>query len=134
MTTQAPQKVALVEWFALTIDCAVPVALAEFYAESLGGEVTLRTDEAAFVRAPGISLAFRADPNHRPTTWPAPDVPLHSHFEFVVGDPDTAVPEMLRLGATLAEYQDPDDPNLVVMLDPAGNPFCLIRSSAARRP
>jgi hypothetical protein len=37
------------------------------------------------------------------------------------------------LGASLAAHQDPDDPNLLVMLDPAGHPFCLIRSSAAGR-
>jgi hypothetical protein len=31
----------------------------------------------------------------------------------------------------MAAHQDASDPDLLVMLDPAGHPFCLIRSSAA---
>jgi Glyoxalase-like domain len=60
-------------------------------------------------------------------------VPLHAHFEYVVQDPHAAAQHLLPLGASLATLQDPDDPDLVVMLDPAGHPFCLIRSSAAVR-
>jgi hypothetical protein len=33
---------------------------------------------------------------------------------------------MLRLGASLAGWQNPLDPDLRVLLDPAGHPFCLI--------
>lgn len=73
------------------------------------------------------------DPDHRPTTWPSPEVPLQSHFEFMVADVEDAVGRLRALGATREDRQDPDDPNLVVMRDPAGHPFCLIRSSAARR-
>jgi hypothetical protein len=62
-------------------------------------------------------------------------VPLHSHFDYVVADPHAAAQHLLRLGGSLAAHQDPGDPDpdLLVMLDPAGHPFCLIRSSAAGR-
>ncbi|WP_236790648.1 VOC family protein [Amycolatopsis sp. GM8] len=130
MTEPSP----LVEWLALTIDCPDPNALADFYATALGGEVYRRTGESAFVRTPGLAFVFRAVPNHRPTTWPSPEVPLHSHLELVVEDPDAAAQQMQRLGARMASHQDPDDPHYVVMLDPADHPFCLIRSSKARRP
>lgn len=133
-THEKPSATAPVQWFALTIDCHDADALAEFYARSFGGEITRRTAEEAWVRAPGIYLVCRVTPDHKPTTWPSPEVPLHSHFEFVVADPDETAEEMRRWGATIAPHQAPDDPDLIVMLDPAGHPVCLIRASAARRP
>ena len=58
---------------------------------------------------------------------------MHSHFEFVVEDPGTTADRLLRGGASVAPHQDPADPHLVVLLDPAGHPLCLIRGSVARR-
>lgn len=128
------QNAGIVEWAALTIDCPDPGVLADFYAAVLGGMVTDRGAESAFVRTPGMAFVFRAVADHRPSTWPSPEVPLHSHFELVVEDLDGAVERTTLLGARVAEQQNPDNPNLVVMFDPSGHPFCLIRSSAARRP
>jgi hypothetical protein len=45
------------------------------------------------------------------------------HFDFQVGDLDSAVVEALALGATVAKHQPQD--NVRVLLDPAGHPFCL---------
>jgi hypothetical protein len=129
---QAKQP-GLVEWTALTIDCPEPATLADFYAILLGGTVTRSTPDGAFLDAAGQLLVFRAVPDYQPPTWPSHDVPMRFHFECVVEDPDAATQELLPLGATRAAHQDPDDPNLIVMLDPVGHPFCLIRSSAARR-
>ncbi len=130
--SQPGRAPAVVEWMALTIDCPDPNAMADFYAAALGGEVTHRATGAS-VEAAGLNLVFRANPDYRPPTWPSPEVPLQSHFEFVVADLEAAIGQMVQLGATPAEQQDPDDPHLVVLLDPAGHPFCLIRSSAATR-
>jgi hypothetical protein len=47
------------------------------------------------------------------------------HFDFQVGDLESAVDEALALGATLAAAQPQD--NVRVLLDPAGHPFCLCR-------
>jgi catechol-2,3-dioxygenase len=133
MIEHPAQQSAPVEWWAMTIDCPDPHVMAEFYTTLLGGKVTRQTADGANVDAGGLLLNFRAAPDYRPPTWPSPEVPLHSHFEFVVEDPDTVAQQMLRLGASLAQHQDPNDPNLVVLLDPAGHPLCLIRSTAATR-
>jgi hypothetical protein len=45
------------------------------------------------------------------------------HFDFQVGDLDSAVAEALALGASLAEHQP--QKNVRVLFDPAGHPFCL---------
>ncbi len=123
----------LVEWMALTVDCPEPNAMADFYVALLGGTVTRRTATETNVTAGDRLINFRLAPDYRPPTWPSPEVPLHSHFEYVVPDPQAAVEPLVMLGGALAPYQDPDNPHLVVMLDPAGHPFCLIRSSVARR-
>lgn len=128
------------EWWAMTIDCIGPhimadfyVALLDFYVALLGGKVVRRTADDASIDANGLLLNFRATPDYRPPTWPSSDVPLHSHFEFVVDDPDAVAQQVLTLGGQLAQHQDPDDPHLVVVLDPSGHPLCLIRSSVAQR-
>jgi hypothetical protein len=120
VTDQESRPTGLVEWLAITIDCADPAPMATFYA----------TKDSAFVRAAGLRFVFRAVPTHRPPTWPAPDIPLQSHFEFVVQDSTEVARTIIDLGGSRAEPQ-PDDPDLVVMRDPAGHPFCLIRTGAA---
>jgi hypothetical protein len=45
------------------------------------------------------------------------------HFDFQVGDLESAVAEAVELGATLATDQPQD--NVRVLFDPAGHPFCL---------
>jgi len=47
------------------------------------------------------------------------------HFDFQVGDLDSAVAEAVALGATVAGHQPQD--NVRVLFDPAGHPFCLCR-------
>ncbi len=58
---------------------------------------------------------------------------MQSHFELVVEDLDAARASLVDLGATVAAQPEPPNPHLTVMLDPAGHPFCLIRSAAATR-
>jgi hypothetical protein len=123
----------LVDWIALTIDCADVKALAEFYVAGLGAEIRHRSDDVTFLELQGLPINLREVGAYRPPTWPSSDVPMHTHFEIVVHDPDNAAARLHQFGARLADYQDPQDSNLIVMLDPAGHPFCLIRSSQARR-
>jgi hypothetical protein len=47
------------------------------------------------------------------------------HFDFQVGDLDSAVADAVALGARVADVQPQD--NVRVLLDPAGHPFCLCR-------
>jgi catechol 2,3-dioxygenase-like lactoylglutathione lyase family enzyme len=123
----------LVEWIALTIDCSDLNALADFYVDGLGASIRHRSDDSAWVVLDNLPIVLRSVPDYRPPTWPSPEVPLQSHFEIVVRDPDEAVSELVQHGATEI-FRDPNDPHYIVMHDPAGQPFCLIRSSRARRP
>lgn len=123
----------LVAWFAQTIDCDDAEDMARFYIGALGGRVTRRHDDGVSVEAGGLSLNFRVLPGYRRPSWPSSEVPMQTHFELVVDDLDAARASMVELGATVTAQPQPPDPNLTVMLDPAGHPFCLIRSAAATR-
>lgn len=62
-------------------------------------------------------------PDYRPPTWPGSDMQMH--FEIYVDDLARQEQRLLDCGATKPGHQDPDDPSLVVLLDPAGHPFCI---------
>lgn len=83
---------------AVSLDCADPAELAEFYRRLLGGE---------------------------PPTWPQPVVPAQMHLHLSPGDElDMPVTRALQLGATQAGLQ-PDADRWRVLIDPAGHPFCV---------
>jgi catechol 2,3-dioxygenase-like lactoylglutathione lyase family enzyme len=94
--------------------------LRRFYSQALGGEVV-----SGAVRARGWLFIFEVIPDYKPPTWPVGNTPKQMHFELMVGDLDSAVSALQGMGATLAEYQRPEDGGLRVMLDPAGHPFCV---------
>ena len=50
-------------------------------------------------------------------------------------DRDTEVDRLLALGAKISDdYRTSDGDGWVVLLDPAGNEFCMTRSAAERQP
>jgi hypothetical protein len=108
----------------VSLDCAQPVPLAEFWAALLEGTVIARNDAVSAVQAGTLMIATIRVPDYRPPTWPHGDTPKHIHLDLAVRDLDEAQAEALRLGATRADSQ-PQPDQWRVMLDPAGHPFCL---------
>ena len=72
-----------------------------------------------------IYIVFQQAIGYEAPTWPPVDGQQRTmmHFDFQVGDLDTAVAEAVELGATITQFQ-PND-NVRVLIDPAGHPFCL---------
>ncbi|CAA9352212.1 MAG: hypothetical protein AVDCRST_MAG07-3102 [uncultured Frankineae bacterium] len=64
--------------------------------------------------------------DYQPPTWPSAETPKQIHFEWMVENLEAAVAALQGFGATLAAQQSRDDPELRVMLDPAGHPLCLM--------
>jgi hypothetical protein len=107
------------------VDCADHTALANFYRQAIGAEVTRTTEDSSWLQGPRRLTIFRTVPDFVPPTWPAPDRPIQAHADYWVDDLETAHRELEKLGATTPDYQ-PERPNgLIVMLDPAGHPFCI---------
>jgi len=108
----------------VSLDCADPTPLAEFWAAMLGGEIRFRTATTVGVRTDWVWLTAMAVPDYEPPTWPTAEVPKQVHLDLAVDDLDAAIAEAERLGATLAAIQ-PVPNRRRILLDPAGHPFCL---------
>jgi hypothetical protein len=128
------------------LDCAHAVELARFYAALLDWTVADEYDGGyegswALVTSPDgvLKLEFQGLPDYRPPVWPNAEgeQQMMVHLDIAVevrggeGDPRSRFAEVVdhakSLGARAADHQ-PQPDRLLVMLDPAGHPFCLVPS------
>lgn len=116
-------------WWGTTIEAPDPSGLAKFYAELLDWHIGHEEPGTAIVAASpaGPFFVFQKAEGYRAPVWPPADGDQRPmmHFDFQVGDLDSAVAEAVALGGTLAEFQPQE--NVRVLFDPAGHPFCLCR-------
>jgi predicted enzyme related to lactoylglutathione lyase len=116
-------------WWGVAIEAPDPGALARFYSELLGWPIGPEEPGTAILATPENSsyLVFQQATGYRPPVWPPVDGQQRPmmHFDFQVGDLDSAVAEAVALGASVAAVQPQQ--NVRVLLDPAGHPFCLCR-------
>jgi len=114
-------------WWGTAIEAPDPSALARFYSDLIGWPVGHEEPGTAIVAASpaGPFLVFQQADDYRAPVWPPVEGAQRPmmHFDFQVGDLDSAVAEAIDLGATLATEQ-PNE-TVRVLLDPAGHPFCL---------
>ena len=121
----------------VSLDCGDPSALAEFYLALLGGELLWTSSGSAGVRAPGVTLVCQRVEDHRRPQWPGSSI---VHLDLSAGPSAAAtaaaVDRAVALGASQPEPQPAGA--WVVLLDPAGHPFCITphtpppRSSSSR--
>jgi len=116
-------------WWGTAIEAPEPLTLATFYSELLGWPFAHQEPEAAILAAPegSIYVVFQKATDYQAPVWPPIDGAQRPmmHFDFQVGDLESAVVEAVALGATVAKHQ-PNE-NVRVLFDPAGHPFCLCR-------
>jgi hypothetical protein len=114
----------------VSLDCAEPVALAEFWAAVLGGDTVELNPKTIIILSEWLWLAALQVDDYRPPTWPESDVPKQIHLDLDVPDLDAAVAEARALGARLAPVQ-PNPGRWRVLFDPAGHPFCFTTQATA---
>jgi predicted enzyme related to lactoylglutathione lyase len=116
-------------WWGTAIEAPDPGALARFYSELLGWTIGHEEPGTTILAAPegSIYVVFQQATGYQTPVWPPVDGQQRPmmHFDFQVGDLDSAVAEAVALGASVAAHQPQD--NVRVLLDPAGHPFCLCR-------
>ncbi len=124
------------------IGCPDAWQLAEFYGSLLGWKVVDRSDADpggwALVKSPTgeQKLEFQREEPFVAPVWPtvASQQQMGMHLDIAVDDlgdePDRRarffelVDDAVTRGAQVADHQ-PQEDRVVVMLDPAGHPFCL---------
>lgn len=119
-------------WLGVVLGSPNPPALARFYEQLLGWEISSSSPDWVTIlvhgpagRPTSSNLAFQREPNHERPVWPGADgeQQMQLHLDVGVADVAAAVSDAVTLGATLADFQPQD--NVRVMLDPDGHPFCL---------
>src|SRR5687767_376485 len=111
-------------WWGTAIEAPDPAALARFYSELVGWPIVEHEPGTTILEAPqgSIYVVFQQATDYQAPVWPptAGGQRPMMHFDFQVGDLDSAVAEALALGATLATHQPQN--NVRVLFDPAGHP------------
>jgi Glyoxalase-like domain len=108
----------------IALDCADPLPLATFWADLLGGEVAFTSDAFVAVKTDQIWLAATRVEDYLPPSWPESRMPKQMHLDLAVDDLKEAEQRATALGAVRAKSQ-PAPERYVVLIDPAGHPFCL---------
>jgi hypothetical protein len=114
-------------WWGSAIEAPDPGALARFYSALLDWPIVHEEPGTAIVGPPpgSVFLVFQLATDYERPVWPpvgGRQRPM-MHFDFQVGDLDSAVEDAVALGAVLAAEQP--QAGVRVLLDPAGHPFCL---------
>jgi predicted enzyme related to lactoylglutathione lyase len=114
-------------WWGTAIEAPDPAVLARFYSELLDWPIGHEEPGTTILVAPEgrIYIVFQLAKDYARPIWPTEPGQQRPmmHFDFQVGDLDSAVEDAVALGATVAEHQP--QPNVRVLFDPAGHPFCL---------
>lgn len=105
----------------ITFDCTDPDALAQWWAEAVGGEVTAFEpgEFVVVIREGGPRLGFQKVPDVTPGK-------NRVHVDFTASDVEAEVARLVGLGASeTARHSFGDEFSWVVLTDPAGNAFCI---------
>ncbi len=121
----------------VVLDARDPHALARFYAELLGKEITRQVDYWVDIGDSATGrLSFQRAPDHQAPHWPDPASSMQIHLDIEVDDIEAAEAHALALGARRLPWDSAQEMaqglrlegsgGFRVYTDPAGHPFCLV--------
>ena len=117
----------------VSFDCADPVTLARFWSEALGWRVTYEEDEEVVLEPPLESPEEGVVPDI--LFLPVPEgkvVKNRVHLDLRPADQALEVARLEALGARRVDVGQDDTVTWVVMADPEGNEFCVLRALTSR--
>ena len=114
----------------LDLECADPGAMAAFYHQVLGWDVTAHDKEDfAEISDGNTRILFTRVDGYQGSGWPTSAAPKRYHLCLRTDDMTDAVKRCLELGAGKPQFQ-PGGERWTVLTDPAGHPFCLAAAAA----
>ena len=124
----------------ITFDCRHPASLARFWAQVLDDYEVAPYDDAELERLRGMGIDDVEDdptvlvdgPAGAPRFWfqLVPEgkvVKNRVHVDLQADDRDVELARLVELGATVIDPEGGPDGSIVVLQDPEGNEFCLLR-------
>lgn len=112
----------------LCIDTVDPSSLAAFWQEALGWRRTHDADDEVVLEPPAGSPEDGVVPDLLFLRVPeVKSLKNRLHLDLRPGDQDAEVQRLESLGARRVDVGQPGTSSWVVMADPAGNEFCVLR-------
>jgi hypothetical protein len=108
----------------VAIDCRNPGQLASFWCEALGFKVLSAEEDGVSIGSAdgsGWGIDFLVVPDDKV-------VKNRLHLDLRPDDQEVEVKRLLALGATRVDVGQGDDVSWVVLADPEGNEFCILRA------
>lgn len=109
----------------ITLDAADPLRLAQFWAELLGWSIHTEDEGEVWIEPPGggADILFLPSTDERRGK-------NRLHLDLRPDDRDAQVDRALALGATHVDIGQDGTETWVVLADPEGNEFCILRALA----
>jgi hypothetical protein len=113
----------------MVVDCVDPGIVAGFWEAALGWRRTYETAEQIVLEPPAGSAEDGVAPDllFVPVSDPTPGK-NRLHLDLRPEDQDSEVRRLLALGAERASVGQDPDVSWVVLADPEGNEFCVLRA------
>ena len=116
-------------WQCIVVDCIEPAALARWWAELLGWRITFEEPDEVVLEPPEGSPEDGVSPDILFIRVPEPkQVKNRIHLDLRPEDQEAEVARAETLGARRVDVGQTDDVTWVVMADPEGNEFCILRA------
>lgn len=113
----------------ITLDAPATKPMADFWSAVLGWPVAHLDDDYAMLTGPSHALGIGRIPDYQRPAW-LDAGRKQFHFDLAVDDLEAAAARFVELGAERPAQQPGE--TWIVLLDPAGHPFCLTNASAWR--
>src|SRR5437867_10167985 len=111
-------------WYTIVVDARDPAAQARFWADVLGYRVVFEEpDEVVIAKDDNTYPGIIFVPVPEPKT-----VKNRLHIDLNPDDRDAEVDRIIGLGAKRVDVGQGDDVTWVVLADPEGNEFCVLRA------
>jgi hypothetical protein len=113
-----------IQWENLVVDARDPARLARWWAEALGFQITYEKPE---------EVEIRPTPDAQPGLIfvPVPEtkqVKNRLHIDLRPDDREAEVERLVDMGARHVDVGQPADATWIVLADPEGNEFCVLRA------
>lgn len=119
-------------WQCIVVDCVDPGPLARWWADLLGWRITFEEDDEVVIEPPDGSPEDGVSPDILFERVPeTKQIKNRLHLDLRPDDRDAEVSRAEAMGARRIDVGQTGEESWVVLADPEGNEFCILRALTA---